>query len=193
MFIAEKGLDIPVVQVDLASREQHQSEYAAVNPYLTVPALELDDGTCLTSSSGICHYLDYCYPEPPLLGSNSSQRGQVIDLDWRIEQEGFMAVGEAFRNKARSFANSALPGKHPYSQIGDLVDRGRTRTEHFIDWLDEMLRTREYIAGDFYSLADITALATIDFAKWIKMQPGEHHASLQRWYNSVSSRPSAKL
>ena len=193
MFIAEKGLDIPVVQVDLASREQHQPEFAAINPYRTVPALELDDGTSLTSSSGICHYLDYCYPEPALLGGNSSQRGQIIDLDWRIEQEGFMAVGEAFRNKAKAFANSGLPGKHPYNQIGDLVDRGRTRTEHFIDWLDELLQSREYVAGDFFSLADITALVTIDFAKWIKIQPEQQHASLQRWHTVVSARPSAKL
>ncbi len=193
MFIAEKGIDIPAVEVDLAGGKQHDSSFAEINPHRTVPALELDDGTCLTSSTGICHYLEYCYPEPPLMGNNSSQRGRVIDLDWRIEQEGFMAVGEAFRNKAKSFANHALTGRHAYPQIEGLIDRGRTRTAHYFDWLDELLKTNEYVAGDFFSLADITALVAVDFSKWIKVQPQDHHVHLQRWHNTVSARPSAKL
>ncbi len=193
MFIAEKGLKIPVVDVDLTNREQHGADFAMVNPHRTVPALELDDGTCLTTSTGICHYLDFYYPEPPLLGRTSAQRGRVVDLDWRVEQEGFMAVGEAFRNKAKSFANNALTGKHAYSQIDSLVERGKTRTEHFFDWLDELLQDNEYLAGEFFSLADITALATVDFSKYIKVQPKEHHTSLQRWHNTVSARPSARL
>lgn len=193
MFIAEKGLDIPVVQVDLTNREQHGPEFATVNPYRTVPVLELDDGTCLTTSTGICHYLDFCFPEPPLMGRTSSQRGRVIDLDWRVEQEGFMAVGEAFRNKAKSFANNALTGQHSYRQIDGLVERGRIRTEHFFDWLDGQLKSNEYLAGDFFSIADITALATVDFSKYIKVLPQEQHVNIQRWHNAVSSRPSARL
>lgn len=193
MFIAEKGLDIPVVEVDLAAREQHEAEFAAINPFRTVPVLELDDGTCLTTSTGICHYLEFCYPEPPLMGRTSAHRGLVIDLDWRLEQEGFMAVGEAFRNKARSFANNALTGPHTYNQIEGLVERGKVRTEHFFDWLNERLKSNEYVAGDFFSIADITALATVDFSKYIKVEPQDHHVHLQRWHNSVSSRPSARL
>jgi len=193
MFIAEKGLDIPVVQVDLANREQHGAEFETINPHRTVPALELDDGSFLTTSTGICHYLEYCYPEPPMMGKTSSQRGRVIDLDWRMEQEGFMAVGEAFRNKAKSFAKNALTGRHAYNQIDGLVERGRTRTEHFYDWLDELLQSNQYVAGEFFSIADITALATVDFSKYIKVLPQEHHTSLQRWHNLVSSRPSARL
>ena len=193
MFIAEKGLDIPVVQVDLGNREQHNEEFAAVNPHRTVPVLELDDGTRLTTSSGICHYLEYCYPEPPLMGRTSTERGRVIDLEWRVEQEGFMAVGEALRNKAKSFANNALTGVHEYPQIEALVSRGKVRTEHFFDWLDSQLKSSEYIAGEHFSIADITALVAVDFSKWIKVQPGEHHVNLQRWHNTVSSRPSARL
>lgn len=193
MFIAEKGLEIPVVQVDLGNREQHESEFEAVNPHRTVPVLELDDGSSLTTSTGICHYLEYCFPEPPLMGRTSSERGRVIDLDWRMEQEGFMAVGEAFRNKAKSFANRALTGKHEYQQVEELVTRGRTRTEHFFDWLDGLLKTNEFVAGEHFTIADITALAAVDFSKWIKVQPQEHQVNLQRWHNAVSSRPSARL
>ena len=104
-----------------------------------------------------------------------------------------MAVGEAFRNKARSFANNALTGPHTYGQIEGLVERGKVRTERFFDWLNERLKSNEYVAGDFFSIADITALATVDFSKFIKVEPQEHHVNLQRWHNSVSSRPSARL
>ena len=127
------------------------------------------------------------------MGRTSAHRGLVIDLDWRVEQEGFMAVGEAFRNKARSFANNALTGPHTYSQIEGLIERGKVRTERFFDWLNERLKSNEYVAGDFFSIADITALATVDFSKFIKVEPQEHHVNLQRWHNSVSSRPSARL
>ena len=105
------------------------------------------------------------------MGRTSAHRGLVIDLDWRLEQEGFMAVGEAFRNKARSFANNALTGPHTYNQIEGLVERGKVRTEHFFDWLNERLKSNEYVAGDFFSIADITALATVDFSKYIKVEP----------------------
>lgn len=192
IYIAEKGLDIPVVEIDLANRQQHSETFAKINSHRTVPALQLDDGTCLTSTSGIWHYLESLYPEPPLIGSNSQERGQVADLEWRIEQEGFMAVGESFRNKSRSFANNALTGSYQHEQIPQLVDRGRVRAENFFVWLDGLLADRQFVAGDFFSIADITAFVTVDFAKWIKLQPTEDYTALNRWYSAISTRASTQ-
>jgi len=193
MFIAEKGLQIPVVQVDLASREQHSDSFIKLNPHRTVPVLELDDGALLNTSSGICHYLEALHPEPSLMGADALARGQIADLEWRIEQEGFLAVGESFRNRARSFKNNALPGRHEHAQIPQLVDRGRARAEEFMVWLDQLLEKREFVAGDNFSIADITAFLTIEFAKWIKLSPGPDVKNLNRWYTAVSDRDSAKL
>ena len=193
MFIAEKGIDIPVVEVDLANLEQHSDAFEVTNPHRTVPVLILDDGRSLTSSTGIIQFLELAYPEPPLLGKDPFECGLIADLNWRIEQEGFLAVGEAFRNRAKSFANRALPGRHQHAQIPELVARGKKRTEEFFNWLDQQIDGNDYIAGNDFSVADITALVTIDFARWIKMEPDASLANLHRWYKNVSSRPSARL
>ncbi len=192
IYLAEKGLDIPVIQVDLASRAQHDDEFLQINPHRTVPVLETDDGARLVSTAGICQYLEQLHPEPPLIGRTALERGQVIDLDSRIEFEGMHAIAEAFRNKARSYANNALTGPHPYAQIPQLVDRGRERVGHFFEWLNEHLADREFVAGDHYSIADISALVAVDFSAWIKMSPPEGATEIARWHQQVSARPSAK-
>jgi len=192
IFIAEKGLEIPVVQVDLANRAQHGDDFQQINPRRTVPVLETEEGAMLTSTAGICQYLEQRYPEPALIGRNALERGQVIDLDSRIEFEGIHAVAEAFRNKARAFANNALTGPHAYAQIPQLAERGRERVGHFFDWLESHLSDRKFVAGDFYSIADITALVTVDFSAWIKMTPPENATAISRWHREVSTRPSAK-
>ena len=193
MFIAEKKLDIPVVQVDLGSKEQHSEAFVKINPHRTVPALELDDGSTLCSTHAICHYLEAAYPEIPLMGTNPVERGQIADLDWRIEQEGLMAVGESFRNHAKSFKNNALTGARQYAQIPQLVERGRVRSEQFLEWFDAHLQQREFVAGENFSVADITAFITLEFSKWIKLEPSAELVNLHRWYKQLSARDSAKL
>lgn len=192
VFIAEKGLDIPAVEVDLANKEQHSEEFARINPHRTVPVLRLDDGITLNTGSGIMHFLEALHPQPALIGRTAIERGQVVDLDARIEQEGFMAVGEAFRNRSKAFADKVFTGKHNHRQIPELVDRGRRRVEEFFSWLDEHLEDKEYIVGDAFSLADITAVVTVDFAKWIKLQPTPEQKNLIRWHQLVSDRPSVR-
>lgn len=191
IFIAEKGLEIPVEQVDLANRAQHDDAFQHINPRRTVPVLETDEGPMLNSTAGICQYLEQRFPDPPLIGRSAVERGQIIDLDSRIEFEGLHAVAEAFRNKARAFANNALTGPHAYAQIPELAERGRQRVGHFFEWLDEHLTDREFVAGDVYSIADISALVTVDFSAWIKMTPPESAIALKRWHSQVSARPSA--
>ncbi|MEM7256946.1 MAG: glutathione S-transferase C-terminal domain-containing protein, partial [Pseudomonadota bacterium] len=150
-------------------------------------------GQVLTSSTAIVHYLDMLHPQPVLIGDTPQQRAEVMDLDWRIENEGFMAVGEAFRNRARSFANNALTGKHEFAQIPDLVSRGAQRTVHFFEWLNDLLAQRQYIAGERFTLADITAFVTVEFAGWIKQTPAAELVHLQRWLTEVSARESARV
>jgi len=192
MFIAEKKLNIPVVEVDLANKEQHTKAFAKLNPHRTVPVLELDDGSTLCSTHGICHYLEAVYPDIPLMGTDAVERGQIADLDWRIELEGFLAVGESFRNRAKSFKNNAVTGARPHAQIPELVERGRARSEQFLEWFDRHLEQREFVAGNF-SIADITAFVTLEFAKWIKLEPSPDYTNLHRWYQQVSARDSAKI
>ena len=191
--LAEKGLldDIEVVEVNLREGEQRKPEFATVNPYLTVPVLELDDGRRIASSTGIFHYLEAAVPEPPLMGRTPAEKGLVGDLEWRIEMDGFMAIGECLRNTAKGMAGRALTGKHGYEQIPELGVRGRQRIERFFEDFDDLVGDRRFLAGDDYTIADITAVVTIDFAKWIKVSLPEDAANARRWYAEVSGRPSA--
>ena len=191
--LAEKGLldEIEVIEVNLREGEQRKPEFAAINPYLTVPVLELDDGRRITSSTGIFHYLEAAVPEPPLMGRTPAEKGLVGDLEWRIEMDGFMAIGECLRNTARGMAGRALTGKYDYEQIPELGARGRQRLERFFEGFDDLVGDKPFLAGDDYSIADITALVMVDFAKWIKVTLPEDAANARRWYEAVSSRPSA--
>ena len=191
--LAEKGLldEIEVIEVNLREGEQRKPEFAAINPYLTVPVLELDDGRRIASSTGIFHYLEAAAPEPPLMGRTPAEKGLVGDLEWRIEMDGFMAIGECLRNTARGMAGRALTGKFDYEQIPELGARGRQRLERFFDGFDDMVGDKPFLAGDDYTIADITALVMVDFAKWIKVTLPEDAANARRWYEAVSSRPSA--
>ena len=132
MFIAEKGLDIETVEVDLRNGEQMGPDFRQVNPYCTVPVLELDDGTRLLSTAGIRAYLEAAHPEPALLGRTDAEKGVVADLVWRVEVDGFSAVGEALRNVAKGMKDRALTGPVNYAQIPDLGERGKARAGHFL-------------------------------------------------------------
>ena len=191
--LAEKGLldGIETIEVNLREGEQRGEAFAAINPYLTVPVLELDDGRRIASSTGIFHYLEAAVPEPPLMGRTPAEKGLVGDLEWRIEMDGFMAIGECLRNTARGMAGRALTGKHGYEQIPELGARGRQRIERFFEEFDDLVGDRRFLAGDDYTIADITALVTVDFAKWIKVSLPEDAANARRWYAEVSGRPSA--
>ena len=193
IFIAEKGLDIPTVEVDLRGGEHLGEAFRAINPWCTVPVLELDDGSRVTSSQGVWRYLEAAFPEPPLMGRTPAEQGRVADLEWHIEQDGFLAVGEALRNTARGMRDRALTGPVNHAQIAELGERGRRRAEHFLAGLDDLVGETRFIAGDFYSVADITALVSVDFAGWLKLALPEGATRARRWYEEVSARPSAAL
>jgi glutathione S-transferase len=192
VFIAEKGLDIPLVEVDLGSRAQLAGDYGKVNPMLEVPALELDDGTILTESTAICRYLEEVYPDPPLCGRNPLERAQVMMWDRRMEIHGFMAVSEAFRNGNAFFKDRAVTGPMDFQQIPELAERGKQRFANFLGMLERRLGEAEFVAGERYSIADITAMVAIDFARVIRVKLGDDQPNLQRWHAAMATRPSAQ-
>ncbi|MGH1359102.1 MAG: glutathione S-transferase family protein [Burkholderiaceae bacterium] len=193
MFIAEKGLDIPVVEVNLREQEQLSAEFLKINPQATVPVLELDDGSRLLSTAGCRAYLESAYPTPALLGRTPSERGRVADIISKIENNGLAAVAEALRNSAKAMKNRAVPGPDNYEQIPELAERGRQRAARFFKSLDQIVGQQAFMAGDAFSAADIDALMFVDFVKWIKVAMPDDCENLIRWYGEVSQRPSAKL
>jgi len=193
VFLAEKGVVHETVQVDLKNSEQLSSAYKKINSQCTVPALRTEDGVTLTDNAAITAYLEARYPEPPLLGSTPIEKAQIASWNWRVEFEGLMAVAEALRNSAPAMANRALPGQLDYLQIPDLAQRGLTRLQHFLVMLNERLADRNFIATDSFSVADITAVVTLDFARVVKIKPSEEHPHLQRWRAAMAQRPSMTL
>lgn len=190
IFLHEKGLDIPLVQIDIGAGEQFSDTFKRINPSCEVPALELEDGTTLTQGGAICRYLEELHPEPPLFGRTPLERAHVTMWDHRIELEGFLAGAEMFRNKARSFKNRALTGPYDYPQIPELIERGRQRIAHFYDILNDRLAVSPYIAGDEFSMADITGIVCVDFALRGKVEIPADHRHLHHWYEKIAARPS---
>lgn len=189
IFLKEKGLEIPTVQVDLRNKEQMSEAFRKINPHCTVPVLELDDGTRLTNTQGIWRYLEETHPEPPLMGRNAKEKAQIAELDWRMETEGFGAAGEALRNSVPGMKDRAITGPVPYPQIPELAERGRKRIQQFFDLLDGLLADRPFVAGDAYSVADITAFVSVDFAGWVKMAIPDGATHLRRWHDAIKARP----
>lgn len=191
IFIAEKNLAIETIEIDLGGGGQFGEAFRRINPRCTVPALELDDGTVLTENLGIAAYLEAAFPEPPLLGDTAPMKGIVANWNARIELEGLLPTADAFRNRTKGMKNHAVTGPKEYAQIPELAERGLDRCRDFFAMLDERLGEHEFIAGDRYSIADITALCVVDFAGWVKVTIGADETHLQRWHRQVSARPSA--
>ena len=189
LYLAEKSIELDTVEVDLKSGEHLTDEFQAKSPECTVPVLELDDGTCLWNSIAIRQYLESRHPEPKLLGRDALERARVTQWLMWIEHNGMMAAAEAFRNAAKGMADHALPGRRPVPQIEALVDRGVRRFGYFLKDLDELLGTREYVAGDAFTVADIDTLVMIDFGSRVTRLGMDPHEQLSRWYKRITSRP----
>jgi glutathione S-transferase len=192
IFAAEKGIQLENVQVDLAAGAQFSDAFRAINPDCVVPVLELDDGTHITEVLAICRYLEELHPEPSLFGRTPEERATSVAWLTKIEQQGLMAMRDAFRNSAKGLKGHALTGPVGYEQIPELAERGRHCVTTFFGRLEQQLVANEYVAGAFYSIADITALVLVDFAAWIKIELPDNAVNLRRWHEKVASRPSAR-
>jgi len=190
ILLAEKGIAHETVQVDLRAREQLGEAFRRVNPQCTVPALRTEEGAVLTDNAGIAAYLEARYPEPPLLGVNPLDKAEIASWNWRVEFEGFLAIAEALRNGAPAMANRALPGPVDYAQIPELAQRGVARVQRFFADLDQRLAGREFVATERFSIADITAVVAVDFARVVKVKPDERHPNIVRWRAAMAQRPS---
>jgi glutathione S-transferase len=191
IFLAEKGLKLTLVPVDLGKGEQRSDKYRLINPREMVPTLVLDDGTAIGEVLAIWRYLEETYPTKPLLGATPTEKALVTMWERREELEGFAAVMEGVRNAAAGLKGRAIAGPHDYEQIPALVDRNKLRVANFLSDLDARLTDSPFVASEQYSVADITALVTIDFAaKALGISPLENHRGLKHWYSAVSSRPS---
>ena len=193
ILLAEKGVVHATVEVDLRNGEQLSDAYRQVNLQCTVPALRTDDGLLLTDNAAITAYLEARYPQPPLLGSTPQEKAGIASWNWRIEFEGLLAIAEALRNSAPAMADRALPGPVNYPQIPELARRGLARVQQFFITLNDRLAGRAFIAADRFSIADITAVVAVDFARVVKIKPGERHPHLQRWRATMAQRPSMSL
>ena len=190
ILLAEKGVAHETVAIDLRQNEQLGDAYRAINPQCTVPALRLEDGQVLTDNAAIAAYLEARFPEPPLLGTTPLEKAEIASWNWHGEFEGLMAIAEAMRNSTPAMKDRALPGPVDYAQIPELAQRGLARVNHFFDTLNAHLAGRETIATERFSIVDITAVVAVDFARVVKVRPGDAHPHLQRWRAAMALRPS---
>ena len=194
IFMAEKGITCETEQVDIIKGENLSDEYLAVNPRGLVPTLVLDDGTVLDESVAICRYLEETQPEPPLMGSGAVEKARVEARQRHMEFDGLQGAADAFRNSFPLFSSRGLPGSGgAVDAIPELAERGKGRVERFYRRLDEDLGASPFVAGEAFSIADITALCTVDFAVAAARIPiPDDCENVKRWHARVSARPSAQ-
>jgi glutathione S-transferase len=186
VFLAEKGITVPVEQVDLGKLAHKSPGYAAINPLQRVPALELDDGTVISESIAICRYFERQHPEPPLFGTDAKDMAVVEMWERRLEFHLLGPVSHVFRNSHPAMKEMEVP------QIPAWADANKPRVIDFLGLLDRELGQHRHVAGDRFSVADITGMIAIDFMKPAKLSVPEQLGNIKRWHEEVSARPSAK-
>jgi glutathione S-transferase len=187
MFLAEKGIKLDIVPVDLGAREQFTEAYKAINPRSVVPTLVLDDGTSIGEVPAILRYLEETHPDLPLHGTTAKERALVTMWERRAEQEGFASVMEAVRNTVPGLKGRAIAGPHDYEQIPALVERSKQRMSNFYHDLNARLSEAAHVGGEDFSVADITAVVTVDFATQASAQPiPAELTAVRRWYDRMA-------
>ena len=191
IFLAEKGISVETVEINVAEGANRAPEYLAVNPRGVIPALVLDDGTVIDESIAICRYFEELQPEPNLMGRDPKEAAVIECWQRRIEFDGMLAIASVYRNTQPLFAARAQPGGGPdTAQIPELAERGRILLPGFFTMLNARLGESPYVAGDRFTIADITTIVAIDFARWIKVRVPEDHTNTLRWHAEVTARPS---
>ena len=185
IFLAEKGIAVPTVQLDITKAENRTPPFLAKNPLGGVPYLELDDGTVIAESVAICRYFEAMHPKPPLMGTDA--RDQALVEMWQRRMEL-----EVFRNVAGCFQNTHDFFKGRIEQVPAYGEVCRRTALKRLEWLDGELAGRPFVAGEGYTIADITALVAIDFGRVVGIRVAPEQKSLARWHEAVSARPGAQ-
>jgi len=186
VFLAEKGITLPIETIDLGKLEQKSAAFTAINPVQRVPTLVLDDGTVVAESIAICRYFETLQPEPPLLGRGAVEAALVEMWQRRVEFHLFWPVSQVFRHLHPAMAQMEVP------QVAAWGEANKPRILEFLSVLDGELKGRRFVAGGNYSVADITTLCAVDFMKPAKLAVPAELTNVQRWHAEVSARPSAK-
>ncbi len=185
IFLAEKGMEIALVDVALQKGEHKTADHVARNSLGQTPVLELDDGTHLSETVAICRYLERLWPEPAMFGRTALEEAQVDMWVRRIEFQLMGPAGNFWRHAHPFTARVVVP---QYKEFGE-ANRGAY--ERALRWLDGELAGRAFVAGDVFTMADICALSTVDFADWIGLKVPEGAGNLRAWHARVSARASA--
>jgi glutathione S-transferase len=186
IFLAEKGIQVPTEELDLMKGELKTESFTNLNKLQKVPVLLLDDGTPICETMAICRYFEELHPEPALFGKGALGKATVEMWQRRMELGLMAAVTSAFRHLHPAMANHEVP------QVAAWGEANKPRALDMLRILDEQLASNPYVAGDTYSVADITALVTMDFMKPARVQRPEGLVNVERWYKEVAARPSAK-
>lgn len=186
IFLAEKGIEVPTEQVDIGAKQHLTPEYTAINPLQRMPALQLDDGTIICESVAICRYFEALRPQPALFGTGAKEIAIVEMWNRRCELNLLFTVAHVFRHTHPAMKELEVP------QVPAWAEANRPRVADFLRVLDGELASRRFVAGDQYSVADITALCAVDFMKPARVQVPDDLTHVKRWHTEVSARPSAK-
>jgi glutathione S-transferase len=187
IFLAEKGIKVPVEQVDFGAMAQKSSAFTAINPIQRVPVLVLDDGTVIAESIAICRYFEELNPEPPLFGRGALEVAQIEMWNRRLELHLLFPVAHVFRNSHPAMKDLEVP------QVPAWAEANKPRVAEFLAILDRDLANRPFVAGDKYSVADITGLVAVDFMRLARLAVPEDCANVRRWHVEVAARPSASV
>ncbi len=185
IFLAEKGIEVPTVPVDMGAMGHRSQEVASLNPLRRLPVLVLDDGTVLTETVAISRYFEELHPEPALFGRGALGKAKVEMWQRRMELVFMAHVANAFRHIHPAMKEWEVP------QFPEFGESNKPKALEFLSLLDEELTDREFVAGDEFSIADITGLVAMDFMKPARIAVPEHLRNVRRWYDGLRTRPSA--
>jgi glutathione S-transferase len=185
VYLAEKGITVPIEPVDLGTLQHKTAEFARINPIQRVPVLVLDDGTVIAESIAICRYFEALHPEPPLFGQGAKELAQVEMWNRRIEHHFMGPVSHVFRNTHPAMKDLEVP------QVPAWAEANKPRIAEFLHILDRELADRPFVTGDRFTVADITGFITVDFMKPARLTMPQDCANVRRWHAAVSARPSA--
>jgi len=193
ILLAEKGILHQAVETDMMAAEQMGDEYRKINPDCTLPALKLEDGTVLTNVAGINAWAESTYPEPALMGTTSLEKAEIATWLSAAEQDLGQAIPNALRNTNSLMKDRALPGPVNYEQIPELAQRGLKMIDAFMDKLEKRLAGRDYVAAGQFSVADITIVCFLDFARVVGKKITDDFPNIKRWRRQLAERPSINL